>query len=281
MCSQNNYQQVKIGYTSVQDPHAYLVNSYGRPYVPLEVVSVIAVGNAKLLEKVLHYFLAPKRLHNRHEVFNMASASGGFETDAWQSAIQAIQTIDNRSGYMIPESYETLLNNKRQRDDERTTYLAKRKIERAEKAKNIRQIEAQARAEKKAAQQKELEQNLADERARKVAEEEDEARKQVELEAKCQLAIKTYLAENVEEGSQRDYVKVKELFNSFAAANRSLQQDKKSKKSEVMFRLAAIKHLHKGLFKEMHGYRENGKVITSRNVILGYKRKAVVMDVTM
>ena len=49
----------KVGYTRQHDPHAYLESSYARTMVPMEVIEIVPVNNAPLMERLMHHQLHP------------------------------------------------------------------------------------------------------------------------------------------------------------------------------------------------------------------------------
>ena len=89
-CTRGHYDTVKIGYTSSSDPEQYIHTSYSRAMVPLQIIAIVPVANAKLMEKLVHYQLHPQRVDNRHEVFHMAHPDGTFRQDIWDDAIRIV-----------------------------------------------------------------------------------------------------------------------------------------------------------------------------------------------
>jgi hypothetical protein len=66
-----NLALVKCGFTRRADVLAYLRRSYGRAYVPLQVLGTMPVGRARRAERLLFRHLAAWRAHPRHEVFSV------------------------------------------------------------------------------------------------------------------------------------------------------------------------------------------------------------------
>ena len=74
VCQQGQYQSVKIGFTSLLTVEAYLHTSYSRSLPTLQIILVQPTSNARLSEAMVHHALAPYRLHDRHELFDLSTS---------------------------------------------------------------------------------------------------------------------------------------------------------------------------------------------------------------
>ena len=85
--------------------------------------------------------------------------------------------------------------------------------------------------------------------------------------------VKEWLGLAVEDGADKEYVKVNDLFQTFTAEHRDLQRDKKTKKTAKMFERELHRCLGTDHFKEKHQYRVEGRKVTLGKVFMGYKRQ--------
>lgn len=86
--------------------------------------------------------------------------------------------------------------------------------------------------------------------------------------------VKEWLSMVVEEGDDKSYVKVCDLYAQFNSDNRAFQADKKTKKSAKMFERELHRCLGGGNFKERHQYRLPGKVMSANRVFMNYRLKS-------
>lgn len=90
--------------------------------------------------------------------------------------------------------------------------------------------------------------------------------------------IAEFLKDAVEPAGDKDFVHVKELYNAFDDAYRTLQKDKKTKKSLQVFKAGVAKTMPK-CYKDKYSFRTSaGRVTSVNSVLLGLKRKT---DVSM
>lgn len=87
--------------------------------------------------------------------------------------------------------------------------------------------------------------------------------------------VMEFLEQTVEEGEPTDFVQVRDLFNIYDTVNRSLQRDKKTKKSSKDFEQSLMRCLNNKRFKTEHHHcrSEDKKKVKARNVFLGYRKK--------
>ena len=83
--------------------------------------------------------------------------------------------------------------------------------------------------------------------------------------------VKEWLDDTLEEGENREYVRVCDLYHRFCNDNRSFQADKKTKKSAKGFERELHRCLNTDRFKERHQLRVQGKNVTAGKVFLNYK----------
>lgn len=86
--------------------------------------------------------------------------------------------------------------------------------------------------------------------------------------------VKEFLANAVEEGDPKDFVKVKDLYNDYNEAYRTLQRDKKTFKTSGTFQTGVARVMKDGALKSRHQFRNaQGRSTSVNSVLLGYKRK--------
>lgn len=147
---QGVYDAVKIGFTCTADPHAY-VNDYARTLTPLEVISIVPAANARFAEALAHHTLAPRRLHDRHEVFDLSLPEGGFDQDLWQQVVGIVQMCDGMSKLPLPEDPQVLAQRREDADVQKREARAQQRQEAAEQKKRTKQErEEKIRRKKKA-----------------------------------------------------------------------------------------------------------------------------------
>ena len=115
-CS-TNYNAVKIGFTTKQDPDAYLSETYGRVMQPMNVISVVPVANARLCEGIIHFMLNPHRVAARREVFDMANDDGSFKQQLWDEVLRRVREMNEMSGLALPEGVDTIRRKKQEAAD--------------------------------------------------------------------------------------------------------------------------------------------------------------------
>lgn len=85
--------------------------------------------------------------------------------------------------------------------------------------------------------------------------------------------VAEFLKDAVEPGEPKDFVHVRELYNGFDAAYRTLQRDKKTKKSLQVFKAGVIKSMPRA-YKDKFTFRgAAGKVMCVGSVLVGVKQK--------
>lgn len=62
---------VKISYTTLFTVEQYVNQSYAVSLTPLQIILVTPVSNARVAEAVIQHVLAPYRLHDKHELFEL------------------------------------------------------------------------------------------------------------------------------------------------------------------------------------------------------------------
>lgn len=86
--------------------------------------------------------------------------------------------------------------------------------------------------------------------------------------------VQEFLNNVLEEGDRKDFVKVKELYNEYSEAYRSLQKDKKTFKNSGSFQTGIARVLKKGVFVKKYQYKNaEGRNTTASFVLTGYKRR--------
>lgn len=83
--------------------------------------------------------------------------------------------------------------------------------------------------------------------------------------------VKEWLSSTVQEGDEKDYIKVCDLYADFNIANRAFQGDKKTRKSVKVFERDLHRCLEPSRFKEKHQVKVAGKNVTTGKVFMGYK----------
>lgn len=84
--------------------------------------------------------------------------------------------------------------------------------------------------------------------------------------------IQEFLASNIEQGEDKDFVKVCDLFGAFSEQYRSLQQDKRTKKNMKDFEKGLKRCLGANRFKDRYQPRVNGKQVAAGRVFLNFRQ---------
>lgn len=154
-CPGGQYQLLKIGMTRCDNPRKYIHDSYARTMVPLQEVFIIPVSSARVVEAMVHHMLAPFRLDERHEVFNMLASEGGFNQQLWNEVRDKVMACDDMSGLLKPEHPDVV--EARMKAEERARQEAKEeaKVQNLEAQAREREDRKKAKKQQRAAQQKE------------------------------------------------------------------------------------------------------------------------------
>lgn len=257
VCRQDVYDAVKVGFTCNAAPHAY-VNDYARTLLPLQVIAVIAVTNARFAEGLAHHMLASKRLHDRHEVFNLSLPEGGFDQDLWQKVVDIIQTCDSMSGLPLPEDPQA---------------MAQRREEAAAQKRQRREFVKTTEARLK---EQRIGSKLARQRRQQEQEIEDDARqgwKQVCQEiclVRRDSMIRDFMDGAITKSDPEDFIKAKVLFDDFQGLQKQAGYQMTFKEFHIV-----IERLLPDAFKLRHYYKEAGVKHEATTVIKGFKRKRV------
>lgn len=88
--------------------------------------------------------------------------------------------------------------------------------------------------------------------------------------------VREFLGNAVEEGDPKDFVKVKELYNEYSEAYRSLQKDKKTFKNSGSFQSGVTRVLkERAFFKKYYYNNTEGNRTSVNSVVVGYKRRKI------
>lgn len=137
-CTQNNYAQVKGGMTCTADPYAYLNDNYARTMVPLQVLAVIPVSNARLMERLMFHMLTPKRIDPKHEVFNMTDGQGGFDNALWEQVVMLLKQCDGMSQLATAAEARNLkVERQKEREDKKAMRLQQQQDRRTARVARI------------------------------------------------------------------------------------------------------------------------------------------------
>jgi hypothetical protein len=107
-CARGQYNMVKNGFTTKADVLQYCVEQYSRTMVPLEMIAVTPVADARLMERVAHHITHQYRLHERHEMFDYSSGAGMLDRDRLDKVISIINYLTVMSGMSLPEPVEVI-----------------------------------------------------------------------------------------------------------------------------------------------------------------------------
>lgn len=61
-CKENEFSSIKIGFTESECPDDYIHTQYSRTMYPVQTLKIMACGDARLTESVIHYMLGKYRL---------------------------------------------------------------------------------------------------------------------------------------------------------------------------------------------------------------------------
>ena len=258
VCRQGDLSGAKLGYTTSLVPEAYINANYSRSMSPLQVLGVVPCANARLSEKVLFHLLHKRRLHPRHEVFDL---SDGLQQLA--DAFQYLRDMDARTE--LPTALDrpvSLLYHQVAKQAANVALRRQRKREREAEAITLREDQLRVR--------RELQKRIAisQEQARVKAEEAREAAKQVFVDELTQH-VQEHLKEFVTQGQRKDFFRLIELE---AAYTTDYPIWKQNDHWDVMaFRSVVCSCLGDVQAKTKHNYRDSRGVKSVRMVVLGYK----------
>ena len=113
---------------------------------PLEIIDVIPVGKASLMEQLTHYLLTQRRIHSKHEIFDMRlDGRQQFDYRTWQVTRDIVNQCNDASGVALPEPVEAMHARKaKEAAEKRADKLAEDELEEARK----RVLREEKRAEK-------------------------------------------------------------------------------------------------------------------------------------
>lgn len=258
VCNQGNYNSVKIGFTTCPVVEAYLDSQYSRSLHPLEVLFVIPAAKARLQESMLHHLLAPYRLHDRHELFDLSSQQAMRDLE---EAKRWVLEADAKSRLPVPPSRPVNL-----------LYWKAAKQAAVEGAKLMKVREERRQAELLVKER----QRVKEERQRAKAEEDRRARdakqaakrrKREEREMERQNenddgihAFGGWLSVHVQRCGGKQFVRVCDLYAAFGAEKNYKKLDRE------LERCLGLQH-----FKAKHQVKIQGKNITTGKVYMGYR----------
>ena len=119
VCTAGNYHNVKNGFTTVADPFQYINNQYARTMVPLEVIDVVPVVKACSMEKLSRIALAPYRIADNHEVFDLGDEHHQFRREVWDYVARMLRELNIKSKLTMPEDPSTVLARREAEREER------------------------------------------------------------------------------------------------------------------------------------------------------------------
>ena len=119
--------------------------------VPLEILSIVPVADARLMERACHHMLAPKRLADLHEMFDLSKGAGELDRELLDDVIEMIGKQTRMSGMKLPEAPEVIAERKKlarlEAMERRRERAAKRKVEREAEAAEEKRLAKQRRTE--------------------------------------------------------------------------------------------------------------------------------------
>ena len=158
-CKDGEFGNVKNGFTKKPDPVQYCHDEYSRTMVPLQILAIVPVADARLMEKISHHMLAPRRLADRHEMFDMSKSKGELDRELLDDVIEMIGKQTRMSGMKLPEAPEVIAERKKlakiEAMERRRERAAKRKVEREAEAAEEKRLAKQRKIETKRAAEKE------------------------------------------------------------------------------------------------------------------------------
>lgn len=87
--------------------------------------------------------------------------------------------------------------------------------------------------------------------------------------------VAEFLKQALQPAGAKEYVQVKELYRSFDAAYRTLQKDKRTKKTPTTFK-KAVKDIMSAAYRDSYGFRDSaGKCRTVTSAVWGYSQSPV------
>ncbi len=125
VCRQGRYAEVKNGFTKSAEPFTYLQH-YKRTFTPLEIIDVVPVSDAPLMERVGHHLLNAHRIDPRHELFDLSNDDGSFRLDVWRSVAASLRDLSERSGLALPEDPHVVAARTKQEEEARRAARAAR-----------------------------------------------------------------------------------------------------------------------------------------------------------
>ncbi len=197
----------------------YLFESYSRSLTPLEIIFAIPVADARLAEKILHHVLAPHRIHQRHELFDLTS-----HLDDLEQAKRTVQLLDEQSGLPVAQVRPVSI------PHSHTFGAAAKQLSRSDGGRVARDAAQEGvrrnkhrQEELRAAMLKEEKQRMKEEKAKQ-----ERARQQQEEEQAEAVRVQ-------EQRRLEDMSKMKELYDDYSDAYRTLQRDKQTFKDRGSF----------------------------------------------
>lgn len=168
VCNQGHYASVKVGYTSSLAIENYVSLHYSRSLTPLEVVFAMPVANARLSEATLHHMLAPQRVDDNHELFDLSENMHKLE-----AASQVIMQQDFHSELPVPTTRPVHLEYWK---------IAKEAAKEGARRERKRKATAEAEMLRQEALRQKIEAKQEQERRDQQAEKEAEQRRRDEIE---------------------------------------------------------------------------------------------------
>ena len=98
-CREGCFTHVKIGFTT-QNPNVYC-HKFSRTLTPLQILSIKPFSNARLAEANVFHILNARRVHSKHEIFDLSAASG---IDALHCALAHASAFDRLGDLPVPNS---------------------------------------------------------------------------------------------------------------------------------------------------------------------------------
>lgn len=107
-CPKGQYNMVKIGVTCNQDPFIYVKTNYARTMVPLQIIFVLPMSNAPLMEKLTHHLLHTARLDDKHEVFDLMTSDGQLDSNRLEVVKELVMRCDSMAEKALPTAPEVI-----------------------------------------------------------------------------------------------------------------------------------------------------------------------------
>ena len=206
VCCQGNLSGAKLGYTTLLVPEAYINSSYARSLSPIQILGVVPCADARLSERVMFHLLHKRRLHPKHEVFDLTDG-----LDQLAGAFQYLRDMDALTE--LPTALDrpvSLLYHQVAREAANVALRKQRKRQREAEANNLRA--EQVRMKEELQQRVAAEQEVAQAKA-----EADRLQAKRVYTGELTQHVQEHLKEFVKQGQRKNFVRLVDLELAYSA----------------------------------------------------------------